>query len=891
MIAQLSSDKMPGPKRNVRVPSPPVDANTMPSKSLLVSCVLIFSILLGLGDASAAEKPNFIVVFIDDMGYADIGPFGATKQRTPNLDRMAKEGLKLTDFYSSCSVCTPSRASLMTGCYPRRVNMHVDERNLCVLFPAARKGLHPDEDTIADVLKREGYATACIGKWHLGDHPNFLPTSQGFDEYFGIPYSNDMNRKQVPLPLVRDETVLEAPVDQTPLTERYTDEALGFIERNKDKPFFLYIPHTAIHVPLFPGKEFIGKSQNGKYGDWIEELDFSMGRVFKALQKHGLDKNTLVLFTSDNGSSRVKQGSNLPLRGRKGRTDEGGMRVPCVVRWPAKIPAGSSSGEITTTMDLLPTFANLAGAKLRDDRPIDGKDITPILLGAKDAKSPHEAFFYYQMDQLQAVRSDKWKLFVEMESKKRNWGKPEGESPLKLFDLSTDIHEDHNVAAENPKVVERLLGLVAKARTDLGDGKAAGKGQREAGWVDTPAPRLSANGSLVHAKPESVGMSSEGLGKIAPAMEKLLEKNVAAGIITMVARRGRIVHFETFGHADVGRGKEMKPDTIFRIYSMTKPIVSVALMDFWEEGKFQLDDPISKYAPEYKDLKVLRGGELIEAKREMTFRDILRHTSGLTYGFFSNTPVDQKYNAANLLDRGGTLEEMAKKLGDLPLLWHPGERWHYSVSSDVVGHLVEVLAKKPLDKVLAERVFEPLGMVDTGFHVPPDKVERFAANYGPDGENGLRVIDDPTKSRYLKHPSFLSGGGGLVSTANDYIRFCQMILDGGSLDGRRVLERKTVAEMTKNQLAKELIPIRLGNPRPGTGFGLGFSVKVELLPGEALGKLGEFGWGGAASTNFWIWPKENLIGLTLTQYMPYSSRVPMQLKPLVHRAIKKSDAR
>ncbi len=450
---------------------------------------ILAGILLTASAVPAAEKPNFVVIYCDDLGYADIGAFGATKQKTPVLDRMAKEGICLRDFYSSCSVCTPSRASLMTGCYPRRVNMHVDENGKCVLFPAARKGLHPGETTIADLLKTRGYATMCIGKWHLGDHPDFLPTRQGFDSYFGIPYSNDMHRKAVPLPLVRNETAIEAPVNQTPLTGRYTEEAVKFIRANKARPFFLYFPHAAVHVPLFPGKRFLGKSKNGKYGDWIEEIDWSTGEILAALKAAGVDDRTLVLFTSDNGSSREKEGSNLPLRGRKGRTDEGGMRVPCIVRYPGKIPSGASSTEITSTMDVLPTFAGLAGARL-PSHPIDGHDIWPILSGQASSKSPTEAFYYYQMDQLQAVRSGRWKLFVEMESKKRNWGKPEGATPVKLFDLETDIHEDRDVKDQHPEVVKRLQAYAAKARAELGDVGREGSGQRPAGHVDQASPRL-----------------------------------------------------------------------------------------------------------------------------------------------------------------------------------------------------------------------------------------------------------------------------------------------------------------------------------------------------------------------------------------------------------------
>ncbi len=457
-------------------------------KTLLLSFVISLGFSTQLV-ASEDRPPNFVVIFVDDMGYGDLACFGSTVHRTPNLDRMAQEGVRMTDYYSSCSVCTPSRSSLMTGCYPRRVNMHVDEHDRCVLFPQAKKGLNPDEVTIAEVLKQKGYATTCIGKWHLGDHPTFLPTRQGFDSYFGIPYSNDMGARdrdkgRPPLPLLRNETVISAPVTQDTITSRYTDEAIEFIESNQDKPFFVYLPHTAVHLPLFPGAPFQGKSKDGAYGDWVEEVDWSTNEILKKLKELNIDRETLVWFTSDNGSKREKQGSNLPLRGRKGQTDEGGMRVPCIVRWPGKIPADQTCGEVTGTIDVLPTLAVLAGGQAPTDRIIDGKNIWPLLSGEEDAVSPHEAYFYYQMDQLQAVRSGKWKLFVAMESKKRNWGKPEGKTPLKLFDLETDIHEDHNVADQHPDVIKRLLALADNAREDLGDTDRPGKNQREAGWVD-----------------------------------------------------------------------------------------------------------------------------------------------------------------------------------------------------------------------------------------------------------------------------------------------------------------------------------------------------------------------------------------------------------------------
>ena len=446
-----------------------------------------FAWLLPIVASAEGKPPNFVVIFCDDLGYADLGCFGAKQIKTPNIDRMAAEGMRLTSFYSTCSVCSPSRSSLLTGCYPRRVNMHVNHNNLCVLFPADRKGLNPEETTIAETLKAKDYATICVGKWHVGDHPSFLPHKQGFDSYFGIPYSNDMNRKEVPLPLLRNERVIESPVDQPMLTPRYTKEVVNFIYKNKDKPFLVYLPHTFPHLPLFASSRFKGKSAHGRYGDTIEEIDWSTGEILKALQDTGVDDNTLILFTSDNGSRQP--GSNDPLRGRKGQTWEGGQRVPCVARWPGKIPEASESSEIVSTLDLLPTFAKLAGVPL-PQKTIDGHDASDILLGEKDARSKHEAFYYYQMDQLQCVRSGKWKLHLALESKKRNWGKPEGKKPKQLFDLENDVGESTDVSSDHPEVVKRLLTLAEKARSELGDVDKPGKGQRKAGFVEEASPRL-----------------------------------------------------------------------------------------------------------------------------------------------------------------------------------------------------------------------------------------------------------------------------------------------------------------------------------------------------------------------------------------------------------------
>jgi arylsulfatase A-like enzyme len=435
--------------------------------------------------AEVGERPNFVLILVDDMGYGDLGCYGSAKNHTPNVDRLAAEGMQFTDFYVASSVCSPSRAAILTGCYPQRVNLHMDEESRCVLFPGSRTGLNPSEKTIADVLKTKGYSTACIGKWHLGDHPDFLPARQGFDYYFGIPYSNDMGSDEIPLPLMRNERVIEAPANQDELTQRYTQEAMNFIRNNKDNPFFLYLAHSMVHLPLHASAQFVGKSNNGIYGDAVEEVDWSTGEIMKTLTECGIDDNTLVIFTSDNGSTGRYGGNNAPLRGHKGQTDDGGMRVPCVMRYPSKIPAGRLCREVACSIDFFPTIVSLAGAII-DPGMIDGSNIWPLMSGMMNARSPHDIFAYYQMDQLQCLRSGKWKLHIPLEVKKRNWGKPEENVPLCLYDLSVDIHEDNDLSAQYPEIVNQILKKADALRINLGDLNRNGQEQRPAGWVAAP---------------------------------------------------------------------------------------------------------------------------------------------------------------------------------------------------------------------------------------------------------------------------------------------------------------------------------------------------------------------------------------------------------------------
>ncbi len=469
-------------------------------------CAAGWLLLLGwFACAAGAEtpRPNFIVILCDNLGYGDIGCFGSTRHRTPHIDRMAAEGMKLTSFYAASGVCTPSRASLMTGCYPRRVNMHVGAEGGAVLRPVASKGLHPHEVTIAERLRELGYATACIGKWHLGDQPRFLPTRQGFDNFFGIPYSDDMTprpgRNWPPLPLMENERVVEAPADRNTLTRRYAERAIRFLEENRQRPFFLYLPHAmpGSTAAPFASEKFRGRSANGPYGDSVEELDWSTGEILAALARLGLDERTLVVWTSDNGAPRRQppQGSNLPLGGWGYTTWEGGMRVPCVVRWPSRIPAGAVCDEVASTMDLLPTFVHLAGGRMASlDRIVDGHDIWPLLAGRADARTPYEAFYYYHLDQLHAVRSGRWKLHLPLAAKRVNLRDERRASDGQLFDLEADIGEATNLADKHPDVVERLMGLADKARRELGDGDQDGERQRPAGHEPAPTPRVLGGG-------------------------------------------------------------------------------------------------------------------------------------------------------------------------------------------------------------------------------------------------------------------------------------------------------------------------------------------------------------------------------------------------------------
>jgi len=450
-------------------------------RPLLHLAVLALVALAGVSAAAAKEQPpNIVILFVDDLGYGDLGCYGHPTIRTPNLDRMAAEGMRFTDFYSAAPVCTPSRAALLTGRYAVRSGMASEKRR--VLFPNSTGGLPAGETTLAEALKGKGYATACIGKWHLGWQRQYLPRQNGFDYYFGLPYSNDMDRLPTAggpsgsltpkvewwnVPLLRNDDIIERPADQHTLTKRYTEEALGFIKRSRDKPFLLYLPYTMVHVPLFASKGYAGKSLRGLYGDTLEEIDDSVGQILEALRKQKLAKNTLVFFTSDNGPWLIQKlagGSAGLLREGKGSTWEGGMREPGIAWWPGKIKPGVVTSAQACTMDLFTTSLALAGASLPTDRPIDGVDMRPILFGTGSGN--RDTFFYYRDTEVYAARKGRFKAHFTTKSSYGQDPIVKHDPPL-LFDLASDPSEQFDVAARHPGVVAEIRREVDRHRATV----------------------------------------------------------------------------------------------------------------------------------------------------------------------------------------------------------------------------------------------------------------------------------------------------------------------------------------------------------------------------------------------------------------------------------------
>ncbi|WP_186758121.1 sulfatase family protein [Echinicola salinicaeni] len=410
-------------------------------------------------DIYARSSPNIIIFFTDDQGYADVGCYGAEGYETPNFDELAASGIKFTDFYVPATVCTPSRAGLLTGRYPKRSQLHE-----AVLFPYSEEGLKPEEYTMAEMLKSSGYSTYCIGKWHLGHQEEFMPNNQGFDEFYGVPYSNDMdnyyykrnNFQSPPLPFYRNTKLIENGPDQRYLTKRYTEETIKQIKNRGNQPFFIYLAHNMPHKPLYASPDFEGKSGKGIYADVIMELDWSMGEIIKTLKEEGIYENTIIIFTSDNGP---QVGSAQPLRGKKAQTWEGGQRVPGIISWPSVIPADIESEQFVSTLDLYPTLAHIAGAKIPEGLKMDGIDISKYLYAPEKENLPDRPFYYYARNgKVEGIRLGKWKLHIE---KSIGWNQEEnGTFKVSLYNLDEDVSEERNVADKYPNIVKKLSDMI-----------------------------------------------------------------------------------------------------------------------------------------------------------------------------------------------------------------------------------------------------------------------------------------------------------------------------------------------------------------------------------------------------------------------------------------------
>lgn len=469
---------------------------------LLLFIFSLFACKQNQNSVQEQQTPNVIIILTDDQGYQDVACYGAPNIETPNLDEMAADGIRLTDFYAAQAVCSASRAGILTGCYPNRIGVHQ------AYMPKSKKGLNPSETTIAEQLRSAGYSTAIFGKWHLGDHPKFMPLNQGFDEYFGIPYSNDMwpNHPQQgpvfnfdPLPLYKNEVIIDTLEDQSMLTTQITGHSVDFIDRNRDKPFFLYVAHPQPHVPLYVSDKFKGKSKKGLYGDVIMEIDWSVGEILSALKRNKIEENTIVIFTSDNGpwlNYGEHSGSALPLREGKGTAWEGGQREPCIIYYPGKIEAGKTLSTPMMNIDIFPTIAHLTNTQL-PSQAIDGKNVWDIWSG-KSTESPHEAYFYYyKVNELHAVRYQKWKMYFPHVYRSLN-GRDGGKNGLpvdydqnvlaeiELYNLENDISESVNVAEQHPEIIKVIQELANEMRHKLGDSLTDVKGNenREVGLVE-----------------------------------------------------------------------------------------------------------------------------------------------------------------------------------------------------------------------------------------------------------------------------------------------------------------------------------------------------------------------------------------------------------------------
>jgi arylsulfatase A-like enzyme/CubicO group peptidase (beta-lactamase class C family) len=742
-----------------------------------------------------AVKPNIVVIFTDDQGYGDLSCYGSTTIRTPRLDSLAVDGMKFTSFYAQV-VCGPSRSALLTGRYPHR--------SLGWSMPGS-------EFTIAEMLHEVGYTSCCIGKWDVSNRQPIadrMPRAQGFDYFWGALGANDNGT----IVLHENDQKIEQTSDMAGLTRRYTDKAIEFVRQNREGPFFLYLAHTMAHSVVDASPEFRGKSQGGLFGDTIEELDFHSGRLLDTLDELGLRENTLVLFTTDNGAwnnmqeplrkkhrGEIAWGSSGPLREGKGSTYEGGLRVPCLARWPGKIPAGRISDAMFATIDFLPTFAALTGAKAPSDRYVDGVDQTRLLLG-EDEQGARNDYFYFCKNELHAVRHGNYKLFLTDRRQHYGYVQDKGSAEYELYDLSKDLGEQHNIAADHPEIVAGLR----KHATSIPHPDAVPDDR-----IGTTASQknLAKDGrELITSSWAEHGFAEEGLEAIRKKFHQGIDEHVVPGGSLMVVHRGEVILKEAFGVSDLETQKPFTADNPCRIASLTKPHTATLLVMLEEKGWLRLDDPVDMYLPEFSQLQVRSSGK---AKRAPTLRECLSHTAGFLGNDARRADMESLRNVATL---GAMVDTLAKQ----ELISEPGTKYDYSGNGYMVaGRVAEIVTGRSFQDLLRRHVFDAIG-TETATFVPTTEVKA-----------DIPTAYERTNQRLVARqegpgPMIVNPGGGLVSKLDDLARFMLLHRNQGRVGDRVVVQA--------NHLKQLYVPHPASK---GTGYGLGFNILAQRTDGTA----------------------------------------------------------
>ncbi|MEQ1825453.1 MAG: serine hydrolase [Pirellula sp.] len=748
-------------------------------------------------ETASNERPNIVVIFTDDQGYGDLGCFGSTTVRTPRLDSLAKDGTRFTSFYAQV-VCGPSRSALLTGRYPNR--------SLGWSMPES-------EVTIAQLLQKNGYATACIGKWDVSNRAAILermPNAKGFDYFWGTLGANDNGR----VLLHENNQSLSETSDMASLTRLYTDKSIEFMKQNKKRPFFLYLAHTMVHSVIDASPEFRGKSQGGLFGDTIEELDFHSGRLLDAIDELGLRENTLVLFTTDNGpwnnfrqelekkhAGQIAWGSSGPLREGKGSTYEGGLRVPCIARWPGKIPAGRVNSAIFATIDFLPTFAKLAGCSVPTDRRIDGVDQTELLFGKNDSGARND-YFYFCKNEVHGVRKGNYKLLLADRRQHYNYVKDKGSNQVELYDLSNDLGEKRNLAAELPDVVREL----SQHATSI-PFPDAGPDDRIASNPNLAKAAIAKDGTqLIVGDWAEHGFSTAKRDEIRAAFQNGIDNKTIPGGSMMIIHRGEVVLRESFGVADLGSSRPFLVGSPCQIASLTKPHTATLMAILAEKGKLKLDSTIDVYLPEFSKLRVQGQGY---AKRSPTLRECLSHTAG----FAGNDELRRRGPEPS---RHETLGSAVAELAKEELLCEPGTKYDYSRGGYLVaGRVAEIVTGRTFQDLMRRYVLEGIGAEIATF-TPSDEIQsQIPVQYDRSAQGIFPRIREAG-------PRFINPGGGLVSTLDDLGRFMLLHRNRGKVGNRQLIEANSLRELYVKQPATT-----------GTGYGLGFNIVASRSDGTA----------------------------------------------------------